>query len=313
MAKGLQGMRALLRAEDDLDEKEGRLGPLPTVPPLDVTEGGLEAAGRNEDYAHDTGLHRRLDGPLSEPPGFALSRAPDVLSELPRAETPEQSAPLKESTAPLAAAIDPAVDSAATPADGVGISYGQTFSLHSNPGSTYKVFLDFDGHMTTGTTWNSAWGMNSFYSPAFSLDASESFTAEELLRIQQIWQRIAEYFSPFNIDVTTEDPGAAALSRTGATDSTFGIRVVITDENKAGGGTSWKGSFTWNSDPPVFVYANSLQDLTKSIGDAAAHEVGHSLGLDHDGPGSGGYYFGHGTGVTDLSLDHKSRRQLCSV
>jgi hypothetical protein len=28
--------------------------------------------------------------------------------------------------------------------------------LHSRPGSSRKMFLDFDGHTTTGTAWNNA-------------------------------------------------------------------------------------------------------------------------------------------------------------
>jgi Ca2+-binding RTX toxin-like protein len=76
--------------------------------------------------------------------------------------------------------------------------------------------------------------------------------------------------------------------------------VVITDEpGKNYGGIAWTGSFTWNSDTPVFVYSNKLGDNTKSIADAVAHEVGHSLGLSHDGKGGTEYYYGHGTGATD--------------
>lgn len=196
---------------------------------------------------------------------------------------------------------------AAVPLDDVPVggltSYGNTFKLHSLPGSSYKVYLDFDGFTTTGTAWNSYWGNTSFYSKAFSLNASESFAGAELLRIQQIWQRVAEYFSPFNIDVTTEDPGTDALSLTTVGDTSYGIRAVITDEDgKNYGGLGFIGSFTWPSDTPVFIYANRLSDSVKAIADAAAHEVGHALGLDHDGRTVGtttsDYYYGHGSGAT---------------
>ncbi|PWS34035.1 hypothetical protein DFH01_27275 [Falsiroseomonas bella] len=190
------------------------------------------------------------------------------------------------------------------PDGGIGIAYGDTFKLHSNPGSRYIVYLDFDGHTTTGTSWNSYWKTTSINSPAFSLDSSASFGANELLAIQRIWQRVAEYFSPFNINVTTEDPGVDALRYSGSTDQAFGVRAVITDEGgKNYGGIGYTGSFDWSSDTPVFVYANRLADSTKNIADATAHEVGHSLGLSHDGIVVNGtrqdYYYGHGTGVTD--------------
>ncbi len=194
----------------------------------------------------------------------------------------------------LAAGVDPA----AIPSDGVGVAHGDTFRLHSLPGSTLTVFLDFDGHTTTGTFWNSARG-SSFYSPAFSLDGSEAFTAAELAAIQRIWQGVAEYFSPFTINVTTEDPGTEALRYGGKGDAAYGIRVVITDElGQPWGGIAYDNSFTWSSDTPAFVYANNLADDVKYIADAAAHEAGHTLGLAHDGVGGEAYSFGHGSGAT---------------
>jgi hypothetical protein len=206
---------------------------------------------------------------------------------------------------PEPASFDPGLVLTTVPGDGVGVAYGDTFRLHSNPGSTYKVYLDFDGHTTTNTQWNSYWGQSSFYSAAFSTDAAESFNATELTRVQQVWQRVAEYFAPFNIDVTTEDPGTAGLTRSGSGDNAFGIRVVVTDEARSGyGGIAWIGSFDWSTGEAAFVYANNLgPDSARYIADAAAHEAGHSLGLSHDGQTAGGttaeYYYGHGSGATD--------------
>ena len=37
--------------------------------------------------------------------------------------------------------------------------------------------------------------------------------------MQDAWQRVAEDYAPFDVDVTTEDPGAAAIDRTGPGDS----------------------------------------------------------------------------------------------
>ena len=47
------------------------------------------------------------------------------------------------------------------------------------------------------------------------------------------------------------------------------------------GGVAY-GSFTWDSDTPCFVFTEDGGD-EKFIADASSHEVGHTLGLAHDG------------------------------
>ena len=42
-----------------------------------------------------------------------------------------------------------------------------------------------------------------------------------------IWRSVAEDFAPFNVDVTTEDPGVEALRKFGTGDTQWGVRVVI--------------------------------------------------------------------------------------
>jgi subtilisin-like proprotein convertase family protein len=175
---------------------------------------------------------------------------------------------------------------------------GDTFKLHSNPTATKVIYLDFDGHVTTNTFWNQLWNLPTINTPAYSFEGGSDFTNNELERIQILWERIAEDFLPFNVDVTTEDPGVDALRRTSGSDTEWGIRVVTgADQASTGaGGIAFLGSFTWDSDTPVFVFNNSLI----GVAEAASHEVGHAFNLIHDGQ-SGGieYYEGHGgVGVT---------------
>ncbi len=232
---------------------------------------------------------------------------PEIYDVRPPGGPPAEPGPPLRSDGPMGVTFDPTVRLDFVDSGGAGVAYGDTFKLHSLPGSSYRIYLDFDGHTTTNTNWNSYWNTTSFYSQAFSTDPYAAFTEAELLRIQQIWARVAEYFAPFNIDVTTEDPGVSGLTYSNGDTDGFGIRVVITDEyasNKAYGGIAWVGSFDWTSDTPVFVYSQRLgPDSAKFIADAAAHEVGHSLGLSHDGrnlsTGTEGYYYGHGSGATD--------------
>ncbi len=44
-------------------------------------------------------------------------------------------------------------------------------------------------------------------------------------QIQYIWQRVAEDFAPFDVDVTTQVPPPEALTRTSSTDTVFGTTV----------------------------------------------------------------------------------------
>ncbi len=105
----------------------------------------------------------------------------------------------------------------------------QTFLLHSRPGSTRVIYLDFDGQTITGTAWNSQTGRPSFDAAPFSLDPWSDFSIAEHEVIQSVWQRVAEDFSPFDVDVTTQDPGEAAITRSGWSDQRFGTRALVTN------------------------------------------------------------------------------------
>lgn len=43
----------------------------------------------------------------------------------------------------------------------------------------------------------------------------DSFSASELSDILAIWRAVSEDYAPFNVDVTTEDPGEAYLAANG--------------------------------------------------------------------------------------------------
>src|SRR5439155_111553 len=93
---------------------------------------------------------------------------------------------------------------AASPA---GYPYEQTFRLHSRPGATKVIYLDFDGHDGSAT----AWGSKAIARP-FDFDGDPStFSNAERDRIQYIWERVSEDYACYDIDVTTEDPGVEAL------------------------------------------------------------------------------------------------------
>lgn len=171
----------------------------------------------------------------------------------------------------------------------------QTFQFHSNPAAKQVVYLDFDGH-TTGNVNGSSW--DNLTSPAWDLSGNgPSFTTTEQQVIQRIWARVAEDFAPFNLDVTTQDPGVEALRKSSTTDDRWGVRVVITPDDTpapGAGGVSYIGSFNFNTDTPSYVFNVS----EKAVAEAATHEVGHALGLSHDGTATQQYYGGQGSGAT---------------
>jgi PKD repeat protein len=175
-------------------------------------------------------------------------------------------------------------------------SAAQTFKLHSRPGAKRVIYLDFDGHVTSAA---SGWG-GTITSPAYDTDGNPgSFSGAERGAVQAIWRQVSEDYAPFDIDVTTEEPGAGQLGYSGPADNLWGMRVVIggssTDWYKGGaGGVAFVGSFQRATEVPCFVFSKNLYGFN-SVAYAASHEIGHTLGLSHDGTTAGDeYYGGHG-------------------
>lgn len=202
-----------------------------------------------------------------------------------------------EPTAPASTATGTSV--AAAPID-----LSQTFLLHSSPSSTRKLFLDFDGH----TIGASGWSSGTLTAAAYSADADgTAFSDAEKTTIQDVWARVAEDYAPFDIDVTTEDPGYAGINRASTSDTSFGTRVVITGSTSVYttvcpsgcGGVAYVGTIdatgtTHDYYQPAWVFTNGVGYGAKNIAEAAAHEAGHNMGLSHDGTATTGYYSGQG-------------------
>jgi hypothetical protein len=163
--------------------------------------------------------------------------------------------------------------------------------------------LDFDGHQVTSTVWKSADGASDWRAPAFSLDADPgSFTDAERAAVIEVWRRVSQDFAPFNVDVTTKDPGAEAITRSGSSDTRFGARVLISpdaaQEQCGCGGRAYVNVFARTTShayyQPAWVYPQALSNKAKYIAEAASHEAGHTLGLRHDGTTTATYYGGSG-------------------
>src|SRR5262245_50428523 len=196
-------------------------------------------------------------------------------------------------------------DSSAVTAEAL-LPLDQTFLLHSRPGASKIIYLDFDGHVLSGTVWNYSYnGGADIVCPPWDIDGNPTvFGTAERTAIQQVWKRVAEDYAPFNVDVTTEYPGEAAVTRSGSTDTAYGNRVLISAISRyfgQYGGISYLNTFDDVGDyyKPSLVFPENLANGQKYIGEACSHECGHSLGLSHDGTTTGTeYYQGQGSGET---------------
>ncbi|MBN1569432.1 MAG: PKD domain-containing protein [Acidobacteria bacterium] len=200
----------------------------------------------------------------------------------------ELDAPLEEDPVMEPEAARPAINS--YPLD-------QTFRLHSLPGSKKILYLDFDGALVSGTAWNASFnGGADIIAAPFSLDSYPgTFSTTELQMIQNIWKRVAEDYSPFDIDVTTEEPSPDLLNRSSSSDTAYGNTVIITPTNfyPNAGGVSYVGSFNDVGDyyKISWAFSNMLANGEKYIAEACSHESGHSVGLHHEGTTDGVVYY----------------------
>jgi hypothetical protein len=136
--------------------------------------------------------------------------------------------------------------------------------LNSKVGAKATLYLDFDGE--AATTWGS-----------FNVSSTPAYTGSSS-NIQEIFARVAEKFSSFDINVTTVNPGSFANQQA--------LRVVIGGDGAwtgvSCGGLSYVGSFYNGAPNTAYVFPVNLgAGFPKYVAEAVCHEAGHAFGLQH--------------------------------
>ena len=198
--------------------------------------------------------------------------------------------------------------------------FTKTFLLHSRPGASKVIYLDFNGHTIKGALWNTDLVATSIVVPAFDIDGKVgTFNYAEHAMIQKIWKEISDSFAAFDVDVTTQDPGVENVRKSSVGDTTYGSRVCFGgkssylpnllqpgDDPDGILGITMLNSFNYQVTPvayandcPVLIFSDSIyqKGSAKDVADTAVHELGHAFNLNHsttdDGTTQVEYYAGH--------------------
>lgn len=155
------------------------------------------------------------------------------------------------------------------------------YKLESAPGAKHVVYLDFDGEGPNGS------GNESY--AGFPNDPYERIFAGDPL-VKKIWEHIAEDFIPFDVNITTN---ADVFANTPTSNK---LKVGFGNFGSPGWiGVAYVGSFGMGYACLITLDTYPSDQGTPYMWLAPSHEIGHTLGLSHDGLTSGAnYYTGHG-------------------
>jgi hypothetical protein len=158
--------------------------------------------------------------------------------------------------------------------------------LASNPGAPHVLYIDFDGMYVSEWGYDVPFHESPGQVPPFDIDGQLNETSpSEILHMVGIFQHVAEDYAPFDVNVTTIDPGYSP--RAGE-----GVRIIVGGHwndwlGDEASGVSLVDDFHDDSRPKGFVFSEytyaggaNLANL-QFTADTVSHEAGHMFGLEH--------------------------------
>ena len=199
-----------------------------------------------------------------------------------------------------------------------GITETELLLLESRPSSNKVMVLDFTGHTVEGTNnpWTTNFGATGNYTVA-PWNLSGSATERENACL--IWHIVAHVYAFSDVNVTTNEnllpyqdtlqsgTKRSALERDTSSDQFYGVRSIMHRDNKSPpflqgmpneadgcgcGGIAYVGIFGDLRGSWYYREHHTRYYSPWSMGAACSHEIGHNVGLSHDGVSGGATYYG---------------------